>query len=68
MKYFLCYHTPVGVRSDGSFVMRIGKQYVYPADDLDMALGVCDYMVLEYGAGTHWIEDEEGNRVERNEA
>lgn len=66
MKYLLCYNVPLGRREDGTIYYRNGSQYVTPPEDLDMALSVCDYMNLEYGPETHWVEDEGGNRIEQN--
>lgn len=62
--YYLCYDTPIGQRPDGSFVRRVGKQTLeHDKFDLDMNKGVCDSMISIFGHGTHWIEDETGEKV-----
>lgn len=62
--YYLCYNTPVGERPDGSFVYRVGKQTLdFDKFDLDMNKSVCETMNSMYGDGTHWVEDETGEKV-----
>jgi hypothetical protein len=65
--YKLCYDTPLGYNSNGEIHRRkgsettsMGRQY-----DRDYNILWTEKMCEIYGDGTHWIEDEEGQKVTR---
>lgn len=64
IRYLLCYDTPVGKLPNGSMAMHKGKQYLDTFENsLEDVIAVCNTLTSIYGQGTHWIEDEAGEKV-----
>ena len=58
IRYRLHYDTPLG-----KGCRRAGSCFLSMPFDLDFNREVAEAMCKGFGAGTHWIEDEEGEKV-----
>lgn len=64
IKYYLAYDTPIGT-INGKVNRRVGRQEIHGMSyDKEFSLGVAEALCDVYGRGTHWIEDETGEKVE----
>lgn len=63
-KYFLCYDVQVAGQAS---VTRQGRSETIFPYDKDFSLVVCDNLCDIHGQGTHWIEDETGTVITREE-